>query len=493
MRGLIRGLAVVAVAGAAALWGASLWAQAESRLFTVRTDASGVTVTRATVNGRDLQVAGQSGGSTFFRIDNPAGAVPCNNRVQFTTSTNRVFDVTADFCANNWEIVLGVAANTPAPAPQPAPAPAPPPAVAVPAPQIGQPVVITTDDPTASILEVFLRGQPVPINARQGNYVRIVAPTGPQGLECQRDLGLALSDGRRIARLVDICQSNFVVTVALTGGPRPPAPPPTFLPQPTQPIQPQPGPQPVPQPPVAQPVPQPGAPEFVNNMTWTFDPLDGRNAALHYMIPNSEISEFSAQCAAGAGQMTVTLNRAPPTAQPGQQLRVQLTAGGFSQIYSATMGPVNEVTSRSHPVMRIAASDGLWPALARENAVAIAIDGVPPYALSLRGSAANVRPFLAFCTQAAVPPAPTPIPPVGPGPSVNAVGFQCDDGSFLSVGFDQSAAVVSEPGLPPVVLYRAPPSPEGAVYAAGMSRLIGRSDSVSYFREGAYPRTCYRT
>ncbi|MEX2319323.1 MAG: hypothetical protein WD626_05670, partial [Bauldia sp.] len=324
-------------------------ASAESRLFTVRTDSPSVTIVRAVHTGVDLPVAGQSGGSTFFRIDNPSGAVPCTNRIVFVASSGQTVDATVDMCATNWELVISLAGGG---GTEPG----------APAPGTGQPVVIAVDDPNVAIQEVFLRGQPVPINARQDRYVRIVAPTGPQGLACERDLGLALSDGRRIARLVDICRSNFLVVVALAGGPQPPPPPQSFLPAPPQLQQPQPQPLPQPQPqPQPLPVP-PGAPDFVGDMVWMFNPA-GSTGSLAYGIPNSDAGEFSAVCQAGSGQMTVTLDRAPPALTPGRQIAVRMTAGGFTQNYTATGSPVSELSGHSHPVMQIAAADPLWPAL----------------------------------------------------------------------------------------------------------------------------------
>jgi hypothetical protein len=453
-------------------------ADAESRLFTARSDSPNVTIVRAIYNGADLPVAGQSGGATFFRIENPQGAVPCVNRVVFVTSNGRTVDSTLDFCANNWEIVVG--ATAPA-------APVPAPTVAVPSPGAGQPVVIAVDDPNATITEVFLRGRPVPINARQDPYVRIVAPASSLGLECQRDLGLALSDGRRIARLVDICQSNFFVVVALAGGPRPPAPPPNFLPQPQAP-QPQPLPQPQPQP-QPLPLPQPQLPNFVDNLVWMFN-ADGNNGSLAYAIPNGDAGEFSAVCERGSGQMTVTLNRAPPDLTPTAQVAVRFTAGLFSETYTAIGSPVSELSGHSHPVLRIPATDQLWPALARENVFSIAIGQTPPYGLSLRGSAANVRPFLAFCAQQLQP---QPLPPPAPGPGVNVVGFLCNDGAFLSVAFDQNTAVVNEPGFAPVVLLRTPSQGSGARYVGGGSELIGLAEQIMWNRAGGFGRSCIRS
>jgi hypothetical protein len=349
-------------------------------------------------------------------------------------------------------------------------------------------VVIAVDDPNVTIDEVFLRGRPVPINTRQGRYVRIVAPANALGLECERDLGLALSDGRRIARLVDICGTSFVVVVALAGGPRPSPPPQDFLPAPPQLPQPQPlpTPQPLPQP---QPEP-PQGPDFVDTMTWMFN-TSGSSASLAYGIANTDAGEFSAVCQVRSGQMTVTLDRAPAALTPGRQVAVTLTAGAFSKAYTATGSPVSELSGHSHPVVQIPATDPLWPALARENVLSIAISQLPPYGLSLRGSAANVRPFLAFCAPQTAP-APEPIPPAAPGPGANVVGFLCNDGAFISVAFDQSTALVNEPGFPPVVLLRTQ-SQGGARYVGGGAELIGLADQILWTRSAGFARTCLRS
>lgn len=445
-------------------------AAAESRLFTVRTDAPNVTIVRAVHNGVELPVAGQSAGSTFFRIDNPSGPVPCLNRIVFVTSTGQSLDTTLDLCATNWEVVVAVGGGQPS------------------IPSAGQPVVIAVDDPAVSIMEVFMRGRAVPIGARQGAYVRVVAPT-EAGPGCERDLGLALSDGRRIARMVDICATNFVVVVPIAGGPRPPPPPQSFLPP--QPELPAPQPQPLPQPepqPLPQPVP-PSRPDFVDTMVWMLQSA-GATSMLAYGIPNSDAGEFSAVCQQGSGQMTVTLDRAPPDLTPGRQVAVRFTAGGYSQVYTATGGPVSELSGHSHPVLQIAATDPLWPALARENVVSIAIGQMAPYGLSLRGSAANVRPFLGVCAgQPQPPPSATPQP--GPPPGASVVGFVCNDGIYLSVAFDEATAMVTEPGYPPVVLLRTP-SQGGARYVGGGAELIGLADRILWTRSGTLARSCMR-
>ena len=60
---------------------------AESRLFSVRSDKPGVTIDQALANDKGLTVAGKGGGVTFFRMDNPAGAIDCHQHVAFVAST----------------------------------------------------------------------------------------------------------------------------------------------------------------------------------------------------------------------------------------------------------------------------------------------------------------------------------------------------------------------------------------------------------------------
>ncbi|MCR4281727.1 MAG: hypothetical protein NUV72_01665, partial [Bauldia sp.] len=98
---------------------------------------------------------------------------------------------------------------------------------------------------------------------------------------------------------------------------------------------------------------------------------------------------------------------------------------------------------------------------------------------------------LAVCSPPAVIPAPLPLPPPTPGPSASAIGFVCDDGSFISVAFDQSTAVVTEPGAPPVVLFRSADQ-GGARYVGGLSELIGFAEQIQWTRDGGFARTCRR-
>ena len=190
-------------------------------------------------------------------------------------------------------------------------------------------MAIVTDDPNVTITNVFLRGQEVPIAARQDPYVQINVFGGPGGFECTRDLGLALSDGRRIARLVDICRSNFLVVIALVGGPQPPPPPEGFRPPA------------VIQPPAAAPqvevppAPLPDRPEMVTGMQWMFAAM-GSRASFAYGIPETDASEFTAVCQRRSSKVTITLTRTSSELGPGSTVPVQLAAGAFAKAYTAT-------------------------------------------------------------------------------------------------------------------------------------------------------------
>jgi hypothetical protein len=489
---VIKILGAVALAGAAF---AATAASAETRLFSVRTDQPGVTVVGAARNGVELPVAGQNAGATFFRLDNPAGAVPCSNQLRFTASNGRSVDAPVDLCAKNWELTVAVGAaggnvagNTDGNV----------------AGNIGataasastgnghQPLTVATDAPDVTITNVFLRGQEVPIAARQDPYVQINLLGGAQGFECSRDLGLALSDGRRIARVVDVCAANFLVVVPLVGGPRPAAPPASFRPPAV--IQPLPQ---APSPPVAQQpeappaTPDPTGPEVVSNLQWLFS-ATGNRASFAYGIPETDASEITAVCGVRSSKVTVTLTRSADELGPKGTVPVTFGAGAFAKTYTATGSVVSDVDGISHPVLQIAVNDPLWAALIKGRVLAITIGSSAPYGLSLSGSAVPAKQFLAACAPAPPPPPPPSILPTpAPGPVSAAMGFVCDDGSSINVAFDAQTAVVYEPGTPPVVLFSAR-SAGGQRWVAGLSELVGEGENIYWTREGDYARTCQR-
>ena len=200
---------------------AAVPARADSRLFSVRTDQPDATIDQVLVNGRALKVAGKGGGLTFFRIDDPVGAVGCVQHFVVVASTGEAQRTDADLCARNWQLLIHLAGSAPAEPkaenapPSGGPAASPPVAAAITAPT--QPITIATDDPKIGIDAVWLDGEPMPLGGRQQDGVTISVPGGPGKIPCQRVLGLRLSDGRSIERKANICDHNWSVLAKLAG------------------------------------------------------------------------------------------------------------------------------------------------------------------------------------------------------------------------------------------------------------------------------------
>lgn len=499
MRRLIHGFGLLAIGLVASLQvpGAS----AESRLFSVRTTQPGVTIVQALFNGSQLPVAGQTGDATFFRIDNPSGQVPCAVGLRFIASDGTIADAPFDLCASNWTLTVATGAAAPVQAPRPL---APAGVIAT-----GQPVAIATDDPDVTITDVFVSAQPLPIAARRDPYVQIFLPVGGQ---CSRDLGLALSDGRRIARLVDVCQSHGVVVVALAGSGYAPKLPPSFGSGQT--AQPPPPVAAVPPPPVA-PVPPPvvSAP-----MQWMFS-APGRVATLAYAVPGAGSGAFNAVCSAHSGSVTITLGASAPEVRPGKYVPVTFGAGSFRNTYAGTGGPRSEADGLSHPVVSVALSDPLWAALITERSFAIGVGNASPSVLPLTGSSDQVKQFLNVCVarpgpapvlapppvvpddrlvpppgvpddRFAAPPAPgLDQPPVPPAPVNGPIDYMCDDGSDLTAAFNGPSVVIMEPGRPAITLFQAP-SQQGSRYVGGNAQLVGDGENIYWRRGGGETVTC---
>ena len=456
----------ILAAGTVAVMLAANAAHADSRLFSARGDEGGVSVTGASLNGRDLPVAGQGGGVTFFRVDNPGGSVPCAERIAFTGSNGLVATIDTDICANGAQVTVPFSTAGAAPPP-----PAPPAAPAATQPDAGQPadvqpVVISVDDPAVTIDSVFMGGKPVAINRRIGNAVEVLVAPGPDGITCAHDLGLVLSDGRRIARAVDICANDWRVSVALlaSGGATTTTTPPPATAQ--------------------APAPAPVAGDAVWMFTSTRD-----NGSLAFAVPNTEDSEFTAVCSPASNKATVALGRSAPEVQPGETVSVAFSAGGFSRSYQATGSDVSQMSGLSNPLVTLKTDDPLWPAIIRESFLTIQIGSAAPYVLSLKGSAVNARQFLAYCS----PAPPVVATPPMPSPDAGAIPFACDDGSFISVVFDDAHArvIVTEAGGGvPMALGRVA-SRRGARYAGrGGDVLVGYAETITWSRGGSYPATC---
>jgi VHL beta domain len=414
----ILALAVIVAAGMAA----PSPVRADSRIFSVGTDQPGVTITQVVRNGRALAVSGTSGTATFFRIDSPNVAIPCSNRLIMTTSTGEQLDLTVDLCASNWELTVQAGLGGSAPGGD-------------------QTITIATDDPTASITEVFLDRQSVPIVGQSGNAVQIEVSGDQQGITCDRDLGLALSDGRRIARMVDVCANNWTVVVSLTGN-APSAPPPPSANNPP--------------PPPSNPPPPPPTNQ---TMIWTFD--EGPDSAnLVYGIPQTDASELTATCQPGTGRVEISLSRSAGNVRPGGAVFVSISAGAFAKTYPGVGSPVSDLDGASHPEIALTTDDGLWSALIHEHAATVRIASSQPFDISLSGSGDPVKQFVAVCSSSPIvaPPPPPPSPPVplpGAPPPPSPGGPSCqDEGRIHSIeGVTESTIVFRNLRNAPVQIF----------------------------------------
>jgi hypothetical protein len=512
------GVVVAAGVAAAMLSGAS--ALADSRIFTVKASEPGVTIEQAFRNGKELAVVGRGDGNTLFRVDEPSTIVACANRFDFVTSTGEKVNLAADMCVLNWEVTVDVAA-APAPAAEtpaaaagteePA-APEEPPATAAEAPDLPaippppavpesadadappaatttpgaftQVVTVAADDPSVTITGLSLDGAPVRITGRVEGNVQFEIAGSEQGIVCQRDLGLTLSDGRQVTQAVNLCLNDWQVEVAVAGA----APGATLT---------------------APPPPPPGAPgtgvtalpaPTAEGMAWTF--AAGEIAGtLVYGIPETDATAFVATCNRGSDRITVTLYDATaPGLQPGAAVPVTFIAGGFTKAYQGTMTAVSEESGVSNPEVVISAGDPLWSALIHESNLGIAAGPAYSATLSLKGSAAPARQLLATCLNAPAPPpaaAPVVVAPGGGlggnpgGPGITAL-YGCEIGPGFRVTYfgNRGIAVLDEQGAPPLTLQWAP---EGALgrYIAGEARLVLREDHVRWSRFGERARTCF--
>ncbi len=411
-------------------------ALADSRLFSIQTDIPGLTVTDARQGGTPLAVAGSSGDVTFFRIDNPAGAVPCSATLTLGISDGSSLTRTIDFCAQNWDVTVVLTEASPSPG--------------------GTQVTVTTDDPSAVITSVFVAGEEVPLATSPGPAVAIATTALGISGGCERDMAVGLADGRLVARVVNICVGGNVITVPLIGASAPgegEGPPP--LPTPAD-----------PQPPAAA-------------MVWSNN-VAGNRATLTFGIPQTDAGEFTAVCEVGSAVTRVILSRSAPGLNPGAPIAIRFTAGGFDATYSAVGSAISELSGVSHPQLELATSDSFWPALIRENVLDIRIGNLPPFSVSLKGSAVNARAFLANCNPR--PPTP-PQQPQNPG----TVAFVCNDGSSFSAAFGLNSARVFEAGEVTLAQVQ---SEQGDRFVAADAELIGSGEQITWRRVGFPDRTC---
>lgn len=394
---------------------------ADTRIFSVQTDRPGVTVTSVQLNGQSLSEAGRSDTTTFFEIDMGSATIPCSNKLAFFASNGQRLEFIVDLCAHNWQVTLPLGVAAAPPPPQPSAPSAPSNALTS--------LTIYTDDPDIGIEEVNLDRAPMTINSNQANAVTIALPPGA-GATCDRDLGLLLTDGRRIARLVDICSSNGAIIVALDGDTITPATPPAGPVPPRVTV--------APPPIVAAPTPDNGEFLVIDYLAWEFF-NDGGRSSLVYGQANSNQTEFHASCNRGSNQVDISIARTAPGVQPGAPLPITFTAGVFSETFTATGSQPNAISGLSIPELTIPADNPIWTNLIQKDFLVIQTGSASAYALSLSGSGAAARPFLEACKtlQIASPPS-SVVPPQPIGQA--ASDYSCAEENAL---FSQQTTIES--------------------------------------------------
>ncbi len=154
---------------------------------------------------------------------------------------------------------------------------------------------------------------------------------------------------------------------------------------------------------------QTGAPATVNSQPvlvtasqareWVAEPgsQPGALSLIQHTIPQTDDRDFSAQCGTQSGYAAVTFQQAPAGLTEGMPQSVFITAGDFSASYNAFGSSSNNEAGVSLPEITLEMTDPLWQAMIQQSELSITVEGMPAYAVSLKGSANPVRLFVATC------------------------------------------------------------------------------------------------
>ena len=132
---------------------------------------------------------------------------------------------------------------------------------------------------------------------------------------------------------------------------------------------------------------------------WIAEPgsQPGALTVLQHSAPQTDDRDFRAQCSTQSGFAAVTFQQAPAGLIEGMPQTVSLVAGDFSASYSAFGSSNANEAGVSLPQVTLEMTDPLWQALIQQSELSITVEGLPPYTVSLRGSANPVRLFVATC------------------------------------------------------------------------------------------------
>ncbi|PVB61971.1 hypothetical protein [Labrenzia sp. 011] len=119
---------------------------------------------------------------------------------------------------------------------------------------------------------------------------------------------------------------------------------------------------------------------------------------LQHTVAQTDDRDFRAECTAQSGFARLMFQQAPAGLLEGMPQAVRISAGDFEATYNAFGSSALNEAGRSLPEVSIEMSDPLWEEMIRQTELSIAVEGMPAYAVSLRGSANPVRLFVATCS-----------------------------------------------------------------------------------------------
>lgn len=147
-----------------------------------------------------------------------------------------------------------------------------------------------------------------------------------------------------------------------------------------------------------------------NSQTILVSPVEGREwmsepggqpgsiSVLQHTMPQTDNRDFRADCTTQSGFAKITFQQAPAGLQEGMPQAIRITAGDYSGAFNAFGSSNANEAGVSLPEVNIEMTDPLWEAMIRQSELSIAVEGLQPYQVSLKGSANPVRLFVATCS-----------------------------------------------------------------------------------------------
>lgn len=212
----------------------------------------------------------------------------------------------------------------------------------------------------------------------------------------------------------------------------------------------------------------------------------GESAYLTFGIPETDAIAFNASCESGVQgpsipvMLLVDFGDRPN----GTPMNVDFLTAGFSAEYAGVV----EIASSEYAgiALNIGIEDPLWSVLSRNRQIAFGGAGLPKINIPLTGSAPEVGKFLAACR------ANFAAYDANVTPTISVVDYQCDDGTSLRVGYDNSrsytVALITYGSMVDMPLVQAI-SGSGERYSNGDTTLHSKGPNA-FFQTGSTERNC---